>query len=121
MIIRNMKNELFHENESGIKHIYTFMGLMVDIVPPDKVKVNIIVFNPTLSHDRTANITNNIIHTVLSGFVSRRWRVNIEAIGIISITLLFYDFKIWGIQFVFHAVKQLLLKRKPQRIVVDMV
>ena len=53
MVIRNRNNQLFHELQRGIKNISPLICLMINIVPPDKIQVRIVIFNLTLSHDGT--------------------------------------------------------------------
>ena len=78
---------------------------MINIMPPNEIKIVIIVFNPALRHGGLAYITDNVIHPVLSGFMRGRRTINIKAVGIIPITLIFYFLKFSGIQLRSHPIE----------------
>ena len=78
---------------------------MINIMPPNEIKIVNLVFNPALRHGGPAYITDNVIHPVLSGLMRGRWTINIKAVRIIPITLIFYFLKFNGIQLRSHPIE----------------
>ena len=100
-----MDHQFLHEICSGIKDIDAFLCLMIGIMPPNKIKIVILVFNPALSNDRPACITDDVVNAFLSGFMRGRRTINIKAVRIIPITLIFYFLKFSGIQLRSHPIE----------------
>ena len=63
-----MDLQFLHEIYDGVKDIDLFFRLMINIMPSNEIKIIIIVFNPTLSNDRSAYIMDNVVNPLLIGF-----------------------------------------------------
>ena len=63
-----MDHQFLHEIYDGVKDIDLFFRLMINIMPSNEIKIIIIVFNPTLSNDRSAYIMDNVVNPLLIGF-----------------------------------------------------
>ena len=100
-----MDHQFLHEIYSGIEDIGAFLCLMIGIMPSNEIKIVILVFNLALRHGGPAYITDDVIHAILSGLMRGRRTINIKAVRIITITLIFYFLKFSGIQLRSHPIE----------------
>lgn len=85
----NVNDELLHEREDRLRHFDALLCFMVFIEVGDHLSRTIELKDPTLSHDGSAGIADDICRNrILAILLFHRWRMDIETIGIIAINLI---------------------------------